>query len=67
VKLKSLLPGSPPIPDLIDSDKEPYYKALESADDIWRRNGIVAIGTMEAFLEKMFAKQLESATQQAGL
>ena len=67
VKLKSLLPGSPPIPDLIDSDKDPYYKALESADDIWKRNKIVAIGTMEAFLEKMFARQLESATQQAGL
>jgi Fic family protein len=33
VKLKSLLPGSPAIPDLIDAAKEPYYKALESADD----------------------------------
>jgi Fic family protein len=67
VKLKSLLPGSPAIPDLIDADKDPYYASLESADDIWRRNKIVAIGTMEAFLEKMLAKQLESATRQAGL
>jgi Fic family protein len=66
-KLKSLLPGAPAIPDLIDADKEPYYAALESADDIWKRNKIVAIGTMESLLEKMLARQLESATQQAGL
>jgi Fic family protein len=67
VKLKSLLPGSPAIPDLIDTDKDPYYAALESADDIWGRNKIVAIGTMEEFLGTLLAKQLESATRQAGI
>jgi Fic family protein len=31
VKLDSLLPGSPTIPDQIATNKQPYYKALESA------------------------------------
>ena len=64
VKLNSLLPGAPTIPDLIASDKTPYYNALEGADDSWKRN-ILGLADMEAMLEGMLAKQLLSATEQA--
>ncbi|WP_024587281.1 Fic family protein [Aliihoeflea sp. 2WW] len=66
VKLDSLLPGTPTIPDLIAADKAPYYSALEGADDSWKRE-IVAVADMEAMLEGMLAQQLLSATQEASL
>lgn len=64
-KLDSLLPGSPTIPDQIASDKRPYYKALEEADDSWKRE-FIALSGMENMLEQMLAQQLLSATQEAG-
>lgn len=66
VKLHSLLPGAPTIPDLIAADKAPYYKALEGADDSWKR-GIVAVADMEAMLENMLAMQLLKATEEAAV
>lgn len=66
VKLESILPGTPTIPDLIAADKRPYYNALEGADDSWKR-GIVAMADMEAMLEGMLAQQLLSATQEAAI
>jgi Fic family protein len=36
VKLDSILPGVPTIPDQIASDKTPYYRALEAADSAWK-------------------------------
>jgi Fic family protein len=66
IKLDSLLPGSPTIPDLIAADKTPYYSALEGADDSWKR-GIVAVSDMEKMLEWMLAQQLLSATEEAAL
>lgn len=66
VKLDSILPGVPTIPDLIASDKAPYYKALEGADDSWKR-GMIAIADMEAMLESMLAEQLLKATEEAAL
>lgn len=66
VKLRSVLPGAPTIPDLIAADKTPYYKALEGADDSWKR-GIVAVADMEEMLENMLAIQLLKATEEAAL
>ncbi|TPI48841.1 Fic family protein [Mesorhizobium sp. B2-9-1] len=66
VKLGSLLPGTPTIPDQIAAGKTPYYKALEGADDSWKR-GIVAIADMEAMLEGMLAMQLLKATEEAAI
>ncbi len=66
VKLNSVLPGAPTIPDLIASDKSPYYSALENADNSWKR-GIIAVADMEAMLETMLAQQLLKATQDASL
>lgn len=66
VKLHSILPDAPTIPDLIAVDKTPYYKALEGADGSWKR-GIVAVADMEAMLENMLAMQLLKATEEAAL
>ena len=64
-KLNSLLPGAPTIPEQIAADKQPYYKALEWADESWKRE-ILALSRMEEMLEGMLANQLLSATKQAG-
>jgi len=64
IKLNSLLPGSPTIPDQIAADKGPYYDALEMADGLWSQ-GILSLGTMEEMLEAMLAKQLLGATEEA--
>ncbi|MCC6735099.1 MAG: Fic family protein [Bauldia sp.] len=65
-KLNSILPGSPTIPDQIASDKRPYYKALEEADESWKL-GRIALSGMEAMLEQMLANQLLQATQEAAI
>lgn len=66
VKLDSVLPGTPTIPDLIAADKTPYYTALEGADASWKR-GIIAVADMEAMLEGMLAQQLLKAIEEAAL
>ena len=63
-KLNSLLPGTPTIPDQIAADKTPYYSALENSDDSWKRD-VLALSDMERMLERMLAKQLLSATEEA--
>jgi Fic family protein len=63
-KLRSVLPGSPTIPEQIAADKTPYYENLERSDDSWKRE-IVAVAHMEDMLEGMLARQLLSATQEA--
>jgi len=65
IKLNSVLPGSPTIPDLIASDKSPYYANLEEADASWKL-GHIALAGMEKMLEAMLAEQLLSATVEAG-
>ncbi len=64
IKLKSLLPGLPTIPDQIAADKVPYYRALEMADGLWQQ-GILSLATMEEMLEGMLANQLLNATEEA--
>jgi Fic family protein len=67
VKLDSILPGTPTIPDQIAEDKRPYYQALEAADIIWKEKGIVDVGELEKLLNGMLAKQLlNAATEAAG-
>ena len=65
IKLDSLLPGTPTIPDQIAEDKSPYYAALESADRGWKETGQVNVSNLEAMLEAMLAKQLVSAVSEA--
>ncbi|PWB84053.1 MAG: cell filamentation protein Fic [Methylocystaceae bacterium] len=66
IKLNSLLPGAPTIPDQIAADKAPYYSALEKADEAWRFEK-VDLSAMEAMLERMLAEQLLRATEEAAI
>jgi Fic family protein len=64
IKLNSILPGTPTIPEQIAADKAPYYDALEAADEAWE-SGRIDLRTMEEMLEGMLATQLLNATQEA--
>lgn len=64
IKLDSLLPGAPTIPEQIAGDKTPYYTALESADS-GLKSGRIDVSNLENMLEGMLAKQLLSAAKEA--
>jgi Fic family protein len=64
IKLDSLLPGSPTIPEQIAGDKKPYYSALEAADRALE-DGKVDVSELEAMLDGMLATQLLSAAREA--
>lgn len=64
VKLHSILPGAPAMPDLLANDKAPYYKVLEESDESWKF-GRLALSGMENLLEGLLAAQLLSATNEA--
>ena len=65
VKLNSILPGSPTIPDQIAANKQPYYDALENADERWKESGGVDITETEKMIDAMLAQQLLNATREA--
>lgn len=65
VKLDSILPGTPTIPEQIAGDKGPYYDALEEADTAWLDTGRVDVSALESMLEGMLARQLVKAAEQA--
>lgn len=65
VKLDSILPGTPTIPEQIAGDKGPYYDALEAADTAWLDTGRVDVSALESMLEGMLARQLVKAAEQA--
>jgi Fic family protein len=62
IKLDSLLPGTPTIPEQIAANKDPYYKALEEADKAWVGNKI-DVSALETLLGDMLAKQLLNAAK----
>lgn len=64
VKLDSLLPGTPTIPEQIATDKDPYYKALEAADRKWADEN-VDVSELEAVIEAMLSQQLINAVKEA--
>lgn len=64
IKLDSLLPGAPTIPEQIAQDKTPYYTALEAADRHFK-TGVIDVSDLEKMLEGMLARQLLSAAQEA--
>jgi Fic family protein len=65
VRLGYLLPGHLTIPDQIEADKTPYYKALEAADMAWA-SGQVDLTDMKELLSSMLAKQLLAVQQDSG-
>jgi hypothetical protein len=64
IKLDSLLPGAPTIPEQIAADKGPYYKALEAADQ-HLIDGKLDVSDLETMLNAMLATQLLNAAKQA--
>jgi hypothetical protein len=64
IKLDSILPGTPTIPDQIAADKSPYYKALEVADKEWAKEK-VDVSALENVIEEMLAQQLVNAAKEA--
>lgn len=50
-------PGKLTIPEQIESDKQPYYKALEAADDAWSE-GTIDISEMKKLVSSMLGTQL---------
>lgn len=64
IKLDSLLPGTPTIPEQIATDKRPYYSALEAADAAWAMNR-VDMTLLEGLLGSMLAQQLLNAAKEA--
>jgi Fic family protein len=64
IKLDSLLPGAPTIPEQIAGNKQPYYDALEAADKHLAADKI-DVSDLEKMLSGMLSKQLLSAAMEA--
>lgn len=58
-KLGYVLPGKQTIPDQISENKQPYYEALEAADESLR-TGELNLAEVEELLSAMLARQLYS-------
>ncbi len=56
--------GTPTFVDMIASDKQPYYLALDAADAAWKQ-GTVDVSSMEALCTGLLAKQLVGVVEQA--
>jgi Fic family protein len=57
VRMGYLLPGRLTIPEQIEADKTPYYRALEAADVAWAE-GRIDVSKMKELLSAMLATQL---------
>jgi Fic family protein len=64
VRLGYVLPGTRTIPEQISRNKDPYYKALEAADQA-NAAGKIDLTEMEKLLESMLAAQLVSVIDAA--
>jgi Fic family protein len=65
VRLKALMPGRLTIPEQIEQDRTPYYRALEAADMAWAE-GRIDLTAMKQLLASMLAKQLYAIHEEAG-
>jgi len=63
-KLGYVLPGHETVPEQIAADKEPYYVALEAADEA-SQGDVVDVSRMESLLDDCIANQLLSAYRDA--
>lgn len=63
-KLGYVLPGHQTVPEQIAADKEPYYLALEAADEHFEKE-VVDLSQMEGLLDDCIANQLLSAYRDA--
>jgi Fic family protein len=65
VALKTLLPGSPSIPQQIQAYRTAYFRALEHADNAYAATKEVNVSEMESAIRNMIAKQLLSVIERA--
>lgn len=59
IRLQALLPGKLTIPEQIEQDRTPYYKALEAAD-VALAEGRIDLSAMKELLAGMLARQLHA-------
>jgi Fic family protein len=64
VKLNTLLPGSPTIPQQIQDNRTAYFEALEQADAAYAQ-GVIDVSRMEEILKGYLANQLLSVIHEA--
>lgn len=65
-KIRSILPGTPQIPDQITENRNPYFEALEAADGAWIKRSVVDVEAMEGLLGNLLFHQLTNAHKAAG-
>jgi Fic family protein len=65
IRLRALLPGRLTIPEQIEQNRTPYYRALEAADDAWF-DGKIDLTAMKQLLSVMLAKQLHALYEESG-
>ncbi len=63
-KLEFHIPGVTTIPELVANNKQPYYEALEAADEV-EKQGKIDVSAMENLIKNLFAKQLLLALELA--
>jgi Fic family protein len=65
IKIGRVLAGTPTIPEQIVHNRDPYFDALEAADEAWKSENI-DVSKMEELLSALLANQLMSIYKQAG-
>lgn len=65
VRLGFMVPGRPSIPEQIETDRNPYYGALDDADTAWA-GGQIDVSGLEQLMSGMLAKQLYAVYKAAG-
>ena len=63
-RLGFAVPGEKAIPDLIVENREPYFRALQSADEMWKQ-GRLDVSAMEKLLSDLLATQLLTIHEEA--
>lgn len=64
VRLGFRLPGTKTIPEQIEKDRTPYFRALDEADAAYK-SGKIDVSAMEAVIEGLLAKQLTNVYELA--
>jgi Fic family protein len=64
IRLQALLPGRLTIPEQIERNRTPYYRALEAADEAWTE-GRIDLTAMKQLLGSMLAKQLHAIYEES--
>jgi len=65
VKIGTVLPGTPTLPELFVDHRHYYEDALDAADDAWKDRR-VDVSKMEALIDSLLAKQLARVYEIAG-